>query len=105
MGQSEPGGGCAPAFYAVSPGVSAEEPAHYASGDAGACQGDCGRRGAALRLYRKCAWASFAEHVLPQVQAPFGGARRVHCEPNADSKQLLPVLPASDPGCLACIGG
>jgi pyruvate formate lyase activating enzyme len=52
LDQDKPGRGCAAAFHAISSRIPVEEPAHHAGSNPGACQGDCRRRGAALRIHR-----------------------------------------------------
>ena len=78
-----------------------EEPAHHAGSDVGAGQGDCRRRGAALRLYRQCARTSRTTYLLPQVPPHGGGTRGVHGESDADPQGRLPFLRPGDPRHLA----
>ena len=88
-------------FTQFHPRIPAEEPAHNAGADSGACQGDCRRRGAALRIHRQCAGTSRAKYLLPEVPPHVGGARGVHGKPDADPQGQLPILPAADPWRLA----
>src|ERR1039458_310112 len=101
MDQGKSGRGCAGPFHAISSAIPVEEPAHNAGAHAGACQGDCRRRGAALRIYRQCAGTSCAKYLLPEVSPHVGGTPRVDGEPDVDPQGLLPILSAANPWCVA----
>src|SRR5208282_1847452 len=103
LDQDKPGRGCADPLYAISSAIPVEEPAHHAGAHSGACQGDCRRRGAALRLHRQCAGTSCAKYLLPEVPPHVGGTRGVHGEPDADPQWRLPILRTADPWYLARI--
>ena len=88
-------------FTQFHPRIPVEEPAHHAGAHAGTCQGDCRRRGAALRIHRQCAGTSCAKYLLPEVPPHAGGTRRVHGESDADPQGRLPILRTADPWGLA----
>ena len=93
------GVGCAAAFHAVSSRISAEESAHHAGAYSGTRQGDCRCRGAALRLYRQCAWTSGAKHILPASASKMLVERvGIHGQPDADSEGQCPFCQHPIPG-------
>lgn len=65
----------------------------YPRRDAGACQSHCRRRGAALRLHRKCTRASGREYLLPGVPPRRGQTLRLRPGGNSDPERRLPLLP------------